>query len=414
MKRLAARGNLYRRNRRLWPSGLALLMGCMGCSAPSIGQVAPHAGVSQQMVAEQPPATHIATNRPEVTAIDVLTLNGGRLDWSPDGSLLVIDRYGEDGLLDVYTMTPDGTEERCLTCDHTGLGLPIGHKGNPEWHPDGRWIVFQAEMAQHPGEMHGYETKPGAGYFNELWAIKSDGSEAHRLYGLGREILANRAARGTLHPHFDADGTRLTWSHLVRGPKLFDPNLAYGEYRIRVAPFRMERGIPRLLLGQMEEYIPGVPAFYETHGFSPDGRAILFSGNPDRDQKTFGIDIAVMDLNSRQIVRRVTNTPYIWDEHAHYGPTERRILYASSRGLRISREAVHADYWIAEEDGSSWQFTRFNDPRWPLRPSTIPPALFTADGDFSPDGRRFAAYLIIGDSRAQQGAIVVVHLSGPL
>lgn len=31
-----------------------------------------------------------------------------------------------------------------------------------------------------------------------------------------------------------------------------------------------------------------------------------------------------------------------------------------------------------------------------------------------PDGRSFAAYLLIGDSRAQQAAIVVIRLSGPL
>lgn len=351
-----------------------------------------------------------AAGKPHVVDVKILTMNGGRLDWSPDGSLLVFDRYGDDGLLDVYTMSPRGMNTVCLTCNHRLLSLSSGHKGNPAWHPNGNWIVFQAEMQRHPGKQHGYANKPGAGYFNELWVISADGRKVYPLIKFNLKTL--RSAEGILHPHFNNEGNMLTWSHLVKGAKKGDPNLAYCDYRIRVAPFDMLNGIPTL--GKAKEYIPGVPAFYETHGFMPDSNSIIFSGNPDPKQPTFGIDIAVMRLTDGKIIRRVTNTPYVWDEHAHLCPGGTRILFASTHGMRIKANAVHADYWIAEEDGTTWQLTYFNDPDWRFRPKNIPAALFTADGDFSPDGRYFAAYLILGESQDQKGAIVIMELSESL
>lgn len=340
-----------------------------------------------------------------VTAVRVLTLDGGRLDWSPDGARIAFDRFGSDGFADVYLMNADGTGEVCLTCNHSVLGLPPGHKGNPVWHPGGNWIVFQAEMVSHTGGSD--IAKPGYGYFNELWAVRADGAAVQRILAL----TITTAAQGTLHSVFNAAGDRLAWSHLVKGPTAGDPNLSSGEWRIRVAPFSLVNDVPTL--GNWQEYVPGVPAFYETHAFTADDTGILFSGNPDLGQTILGLDVAILDLPNGVIRRRVTNTSSEWDEHAHFPPDSTNILFASSRGLPSSATNPRSDLWVIDAGGSRRQLTFFNDPSWSLRPASMPSSLFTADGAFSPDGRSYASFLLL-DPVAQNGAIVVIDLSSPL
>lgn len=346
-----------------------------------------------------------AAPQAEVVSIQVLTMDGGRLDWSPDGQRLAFDRFGSDGFTDVYLMNIDGTGEQCLTCDHAALGLPPGHKGNPVWHPSGQWIVFQAEMSVHPGGSD--VATPGFGAFNELWAVRADAGSARRILTLD----ISTSAQGTLHPNFDAQGDRLAWSHLVKGPTPGNLNLSSGEWRVRVAPFSLPNDVPTL--GASQEYVPGVPAFYETHAFTPDHTGILLSGNPDPGQTILGIDGMILDLATGAIRRRVTDTRFEWDEHAHFPPGSSKILFASSRNLILNPADPHADLWVINESGARRRLTFFNDRVWSLRPAQIPAGLFTADGAFSPDGLSFASFLLL-DPVAQDGAIVVLKFSQPL
>jgi Tol biopolymer transport system component len=341
----------------------------------------------------------------QVTAVRVLTLDGGRLDWSPDGARLAFDRFGADGFFDVWVMNVDGSGEACLTCNHSALGLPFGHKGNPVWHPSGNWVVFQAEMSAHLGGSD--IAKPGFGFFNELWAIRADGGAVHRILAL----TITATAQGTLHPCFNAAGDRLAWSHLVKGPTAGDPNLSSGEWRMRVAPFNAANDLPAL--GNWQEYVPGVPAFYETHAFAADDTGLLFSGNPDAGQTLLGMDEAIVDLGTGTLRRRVTATPTEWDEHARFPPGSTQIVFGSSRDLPLTASDPHADLWVIDESGNRRRLTYFNDPSWSLRPAGIPASVFTADGAFSPDGRAFANFLLL-DPAAQTGAIVVLDLSAPL
>lgn len=40
--------------------------------------------------------------------------------WSQARNLIALDKAGDDGSFDVYTMRPDGTDLRCLTCGKSG------------------------------------------------------------------------------------------------------------------------------------------------------------------------------------------------------------------------------------------------------------------------------------------------------
>ena len=84
-------------------------------------------------------------------------------DWSPDGTHLVhIRRSGGTGLADVYVMDTTGHAEQRLTTD-------VSEKQGPVWSPDGKWIAVS------------FGTFAPA---NDLWIMRPDGTEAHRLtYG---------------------------------------------------------------------------------------------------------------------------------------------------------------------------------------------------------------------------------------
>ncbi len=80
--------------------------------------------------------------RPDGTAVRRLTSLGGvdaDAAWSPDGSRLVFNS-DRGGAFDLYTMTPDGQDQRQLT-HHEGRH---GYASYPGWSPDGSEIVYDA------------------------------------------------------------------------------------------------------------------------------------------------------------------------------------------------------------------------------------------------------------------------------
>ena len=150
-----------------------------------------------------------------VSQVRVLTSDGGRLDWGPGGRI-VFDRRNKNGirkgLYDIWVVNPsDPSTEICLT---SGPGIPIGHRGNPAWHPSGDWILFQAGVkVGNPLVTH-----PGSGVANELWAIRPDGTDARQIF----HISNPKAHDGSLHPHFDRDGDQIVFSRFRGLPTVFE------------------------------------------------------------------------------------------------------------------------------------------------------------------------------------------------
>jgi len=341
---------------------------------------------------------------PEVVTVSVLTRQGGRLDWSPDGRRIAFDRPLEDHCTDLFVMAADGTAETCITCDHDRLGLPAGHKGNPAWHPSGDWIVIQAERETGRARCS-HRTSPSRGVSNELWAVRADGSSAVKLVSLDPSRPG-----GNLDPHFDPKGQRLLWSHMLREPERDSGSFSAGEWTLRIAPFSIEKALPSV--GPSQDYSPGRPAFYDAQGFTPDGAAILFAGHPDEGQAFHGLDVAAFDLAARSITRRVTTTPAELDRTARVTPAG-RILFSSTRGLPNDPRSPSSDFWVAEPDGATWRLTRFNEPLWELKPPKLPLRASASDGEFSPDGSLFAGFIATDEGR-NAGTIVTLRFSAPL
>lgn len=325
----------------------------------------------------------------EVARVRVVTTDGGRLDWGPDGRLAFDRRHTSGdrrGLYDIYVSELDGADGApCLTCD---LPLPPGHRGNPAWHPSGEWILFQV------GAKVGNRlvTHPGAGVANELWAVRPDGTDLREIFS----IADPDSFDGSLHPHFDHDGDRITFARFRGLPEAFEVNLL---------PFDADDpalATPTPVLPDGDARWPR--GLYETHGFTPDDRHLLFTADLGEED---GFDLVIVDPETRDIVDRVTDSPTVWDEHAHFQPGTTRILYSSGEGLGGTGSSAldsRLDWWVREADGAHHRLTAFNDPDWPLRhaervgtgtPIEIGSSTVAAgDGTFSPDGRFFAGVLI--------------------
>ncbi|HLQ23469.1 MAG TPA: hypothetical protein VK132_09690, partial [Gemmatimonadales bacterium] len=322
--------------------------------------------------------------------------NGGRLDWSRD-NVIVFDRPGSDGYFDIYTIRPDGSGETCLTCGPRP-GFPLRHKGNPAWHPSGQYIAFQAQKLGLSGPTIDPLANPGSGLNNDLWVMDRNGTRAWRM----TNTLPLEG--GVLHPHFSPAGDRLLWSERVA------PGGRYGEWVLRLADFGVDAEGPRI--DTVRTYQPGAQRrFYEPHGFSLDGRRILFSGNLEPGQDELFIDIYWMDLETQALVD-LTPAPGEWDEHAQLSPSGDRIVWMSSLGAPVRPQvgALQTDYWIMNADGSNKaRLTHFNDR---THPEYIPGGVIAADSAWSPDGSRLAGYLIT-DPKRVLGRIVLIDVGMP-
>jgi Tol biopolymer transport system component len=337
-----------------------------------------------------------ATLAPAGLARNVTTLagSGGRVAWSAAHGLVAFDRQEGGRPYGLYTMRPDGSDQRCLTCGRAGA--PAGHKGNPAWHPSGQYLVFQAEKpSNRPGAVL---AAPGRGVRNDVWVTTADGSSYTQLTDVG-------AGGGVLHPQFSPDGARLLWAErLGAGPNRGDTT---GEWAIKLADFTVSGGTPRVQ--NVRTFQPGGPVFYETHGFSPDGSTILYSANPEPGQTLFGLDVYAMNLQT-QAVRRLTTTVDQWDEHAHYSPDGRYIVWMSSMGCGCTAtraQDLKTDFWIMDADGANKrQITFFNDDKSPHAALTRTKKV-AADSSWSPDGTQLVAYVITG---VDEGPIVRIDL----
>jgi Tol biopolymer transport system component len=325
-----------------------------------------------------------------VSRVTTIKNGGGRLHWSRS-NVVAFDQLGADQYFDVFTMSPDGANEVCLTCGRSEL--PGRHMGNPEWHPSGDYIAFQAQKASAPrNPISDFFANPGSGINNDLWIMNRQGTRFWRMTDVP---LQNG---GVLHPHFSPNGDRLLWSE-----RLSAAGGPIGEWALKIADFRTTDGVPRI--ENVQRHQPGRQRrFYESHGFTPDGTKIIFSGNLEPGQEEGGGDIYVFDPASGDL-QNLTNSPDQWDEHAQMAPAGDWIVWMSSMGVGGDRARPRSDYWIMRADGSDKrQITFFNAQG---ERDFIPGGVTAADSSWSPDGSRLLGYLILHETLTAARMLVI-------
>lgn len=189
---------------------MVLLAGCAQRQTERSTQTAPPAQEPIAPATQPDPSTPDA-NAPAGAAQGGTTVarfmpRGGRVDWYKGDahSLIAYDAIVDDARVntEVYTVEPDGSGQQCVTCD---APIPKGFIGQPAWHPDGEYLVIQAE---NENSQHRLYNHMAWGINNDLWLIKRDGTSAERIW---RSPL-NHAA---LHPHFSEDGSRLIFAERI-------------------------------------------------------------------------------------------------------------------------------------------------------------------------------------------------------
>ncbi len=278
-----------------------------------------------------------------VASLEKVLENGGRVDWCPITNLIALDkRTGKH--YDVYTMMPDGRELTCVTCELPGA--PQKHNGQPTWHPLGEFLVYQAEQKQHRGRSR--FAHPGRGKFNDLWVYHLGSKKASLLMP-----AEDQYSGGVLHPHFSHDGSMLSWTELIAPFKMKPKGRMFGGWKLKVADVKIEGG--KMTLVNIRSYSPFGTLFYENHGFSPDGKELLFTSCVKENQSPLGGNqICKMNLKSEE-VKVLTDEGY--NEHAAYFENGKKILWGTNRGNKNKG----MDYWVMNADGTQKQrLTWFN------------------------------------------------------
>lgn len=278
------------------------------------------------------------------------------VDWAPRGDWIAFDRPNGDGFSQLYVAKPDGTGERCLTCDVWDLRKR--HCGSPTWHPSGDHIVFVVEKpVRSGGEPLPLLSVPGGNLGMDLWAVSFDGKVAFNI--------TNRGEQGgrVLAPRFSHEGDQLVWSE-----RQASGGGAWGQWSLQVARFSASRGVPRLR--GAKAYRPGAQQrFFESYGFTPDDRGVLFAANLDPGQPEGGLDLYVLRLESGEI-KRLTATRAL-DRFARLTPDGRWLVWSSSLSQREDEPVFERlekttdlplDLWLMDAEGSeARRLTRFND-----------------------------------------------------
>jgi Tol biopolymer transport system component len=343
----------------------------------------------------------------KVVSIRQLKPTGGRVDWSQSGNdLIAYDRQSRDaydyaspdGCYDVWTMGPDGSNDRCLTCE--APRFDNRHLGNPAWHPSGNYIVFQAEK-DHLGWCSHF-SKPGLGDANELWVMTPDGQSFRQL-----TQVAGPNGAGVLHPHFSHDGRMLSWSEMYEAAGAGEGQ-SFGYWKLKVADFVDGAAGPELVNERV--YLPDLEGMYENHGFSPDGTKLLFSTNVKVGESAYASEsrqnIYSLDL-ATGATKALTIDEGFHNEHATYSPDGQQILWMT--GTDNFNQGT--DFWVMKSDGSAKRrVTNFNRPGYPEYTGSFGKVMTAADSSWSPDGLRFVGY-VQNDLITQDGEIHVVEFT---
>jgi len=310
-------------------------------------------------------------------SVRIFKENGGRVDWSHSGNnLIAFDKKKLGGYYDIYVMKPDGSGEKCLTRGKSGL--PGKNRGQPVWHPSGKYIVFQADNEHSRGTI---KEQPSLGINNDLYLITADGKSNWQL-------TDNPKGYAALHPKFSHDGSKLLWAERYgkgRGSR-------WGHWRLKLAEFDEKNHC----LKNITVIQPVARRWYESHGFSPDDKIIYFSGNL---KGGWGNDIFAYNLENCNLPR-LTNDKNIWDEMAETSPKGDKIAFISSRffnwNKRLGFLTLKTEIFLMNPDGTDvQQVTHLNDRKH-----------FYTIGDmtWSPDGKKILA---VAYERKQKKAVII-------
>lgn len=313
------------------------------------------------------PPARISVVSPKVTGapswkMEKIADNGGRVDWykGDKHELIACDAISdaENMNTELYTMQPDGSQKRCVTCNSP---VPKGFVGQPAWHPDGEHIVIQAESSN---SMHRRLNHLSFGIDNDLWLIKRDGTGAELIWSTPKR-------HGALHPHFNKDGTKLMWSERISTGKSYfflkvlvkelDGENQWDGWQIHVADFDIRKK-GKEKLSNHKVLFPQKDGFYETHGFTNNGEIIFSHTSGGRPY----VDDIYISNGDGSNMKKLIDSPETWDEHGSFSPISKALAFISSRAdlewkaSKSKPTTLKTELFLKSADGDIVQLTEFN------------------------------------------------------
>lgn len=154
---------------------LGICVACQGIEIPSQAGTPSKTSVATSQITQ--PAT-------ESQPYELSTLTLNKIAYG-----MIAFYSNRDGNIDIYIMSPDGSDQRRVTFNES-------IDDSPDWSPEGSQIVFISSRD---------DSNPsvcGTNCFYQLYIINTDGSGEHKLI---------ETEFSTLHPDWHPDGTRISF-----------------------------------------------------------------------------------------------------------------------------------------------------------------------------------------------------------
>src|SRR5207253_674255 len=217
-----------------------------------------------------------------------LTSGPSSLAWAPDSRALVFSRAGS-----LWRQRTDSTLAEQLTDGP-------GYDYQPDWSPDGRYIVYVSTQGQ----------------AMELWLLEPASGRTRQLTHTGAV---------NVEPRWSPDGGRIVYVSTAY----------HRHFHVFAADFRDgERGEPALLTGENQSPLPRYYYSAYDHEINPtwtrDGKSIVFVSNRGRIHGTGGFWRAAAVAGAEPVELRYEETS--WGARPDFSPDGARIVYSSYLG----------------------------------------------------------------------------------
>jgi hypothetical protein len=312
-----------------------------------------------------------------------LTAQGGRVDWCASNNLIAFDRMTGTESSEVFVIRPDGSGERCITCNMPDM--PKGIRGQPAWHPSGEFLVIQVQGKFYKGSRFEFVSW---GIHNDLWLIAADGKWAQRL--VETEYLG-----ASLHPHFSDTGDRLFWAVRESTGKKIRQRLflktpgkenPWDGWHLAIADFKRDVSGKVKLTHRIDLY-RGEGGFFESHALRSG--VIWFSHT--KDGRPLVDDICRASWDGTQRIN-ITESPGTWEEHGEPSPGGSIVTFNSSRSFDWKNppdtaKTLRLELWARQmRTGNIFRLTDFNSQLANRE------RVLTSDYAWNPFGSEIAVY----------------------
>lgn len=261
---------------------------------------------------------------------DLVSLAGGNVAWSPDGSTLALGATalshfgGNPGSGDIYLIGADGSGLRRIT--------QVGNASSPVFSPDGQSVYFQrlksgisdevAHVIKHPDQIKELKLRPPS---SSIWVVNADGTGLRRITPTSKRVFETPTSVSPLTGDLAVSRractkkTKKNKKHCTRSASLLSP----------------ATGTETVLAGNSA-----------SPTFSPDGKRIAFGSYRDRNfgKQQLGptSELYVLDLGTGAS-QRLTYSPGIDESTISWDPSGSRLAYVRASFAGFEVREINAD-----------------------------------------------------------------------